>query len=101
METLAAFSRTTRITQCWGRNDKGQLGLGDTEQRGGVNGSGYPYDMGAALPTVDVGTNVTVESLALGASHSCAVTTDGELKVSWEGFIFPSETFQLLSLIHI
>jgi alpha-tubulin suppressor-like RCC1 family protein len=36
--------------KCWGQNDFGQLGLGDTNNRGDE-----PGEMGAALPTVDLG----------------------------------------------
>lgn len=67
--------------QCWGKNDYGQLGLGDTEQRGGLTEAGYPFGMGDSLPTVDVGTNLTVESLSLGSGHACAVLIGGHLKV--------------------
>jgi cysteine-rich repeat protein len=35
--------------KCWGRNDYGQLGLGDTENRGDE-----PGEMGDALPAVDL-----------------------------------------------
>ena len=33
--------------KCWGNNDFGQLGLGDK-----LNRSGFPAQMGSALPTV-------------------------------------------------
>jgi hypothetical protein len=36
--------------KCWGLNDHGQLGLGDTE----VRGDG-PGEMGDALPAVELG----------------------------------------------
>jgi alpha-tubulin suppressor-like RCC1 family protein len=36
--------------KCWGRNDQGQLGLGDIVNRGGTGGTGVV----ASLPTVDV-----------------------------------------------
>lgn len=61
--------------KCWGRNDKGQLGLNDTLSRGdGVN------EMGDNLPTVDLGTGVVVTSVALGEAHTCAVIGDGDVK---------------------
>lgn len=38
------------MLKCWGVNDQGQLGLGDTEPRGNRTG-----EMGALLPAVDLG----------------------------------------------
>lgn len=58
-----------RLT-CWGKNDKGQLGLGDTQNRG---------DQPGELPT-EIELNPTVASVdqsaldvALGAAHTCAL----------------------------
>ncbi|EFJ48225.1 hypothetical protein VOLCADRAFT_91374 [Volvox carteri f. nagariensis] len=39
-----------RLVKCWGRNSRGQLGLGDTADRGD-----WYRAMGAALPPVDLG----------------------------------------------
>jgi alpha-tubulin suppressor-like RCC1 family protein len=61
--------------KCWGNNGSGQLGLGDTVDRGAA-----PGQMGAALPTVDLGTNLSARQLALGFAHSCAVLNDNTLK---------------------
>ncbi|CAM9101029.1 unnamed protein product, partial [Ectocarpus fasciculatus] len=63
--------------KCWGRNNAGQLGLGDTETRGGVNDA---FEMGDSLPVLDLGTGVAVESIALAGSHACAVLAEGNLK---------------------
>lgn len=61
--------------KCWGQNNKGQLGLGDINPRGdGAN------EMGDNLGVVNLGTNRTVRSLALGAQHSCAVLDNGFTK---------------------
>ena len=43
-----------RSVKCWGLNDVGQLGYGDTIQRG--DGAG---EMGDALPAVAVGNNIS------------------------------------------
>jgi alpha-tubulin suppressor-like RCC1 family protein len=61
--------------KCWGANDEGQLGLGDVADRGSTAGQ-----MGAALPTVDLGPGRTAVSLALGSSHTCALLDDGNVK---------------------
>ncbi|MDC0666602.1 hypothetical protein [Nannocystis radixulma] len=59
--------------KCWGFNDAGQLGLGDTEDRGD-----QPGEMGAALPFVDVGGDVA--EIAVGSFHVCARLVSGAVK---------------------
>jgi alpha-tubulin suppressor-like RCC1 family protein len=61
--------------RCWGLNDHGQLGLGDTDDRGDD-----PGEMGDALPSVDLGENRVVLALQAGAYHNCAVLDDEALK---------------------
>jgi E3 ubiquitin-protein ligase HERC3 len=61
--------------KCWGRNDRGQLGLGDTAHRGDG-----PGEMGDALPAVNLGTGLTVAEVALGELHSCARFTNRTVK---------------------
>jgi cysteine-rich repeat protein len=61
--------------KCWGRNEDGQLGLGDTANRGTK-----PGEMSDQLPTVNLGTGRTVRSVALGIGHSCAVLDNGRVK---------------------
>lgn len=63
--------------KCWRRNTFGQLGLGDNETRGGKN---HAYKTGDDLPTLDLGTGVTAEKIALANSHACAVLVDRKLK---------------------
>ncbi|PNW87916.1 hypothetical protein CHLRE_01g006900v5 [Chlamydomonas reinhardtii] len=57
-----------RLVKCWGSNSEGQLGLGDTNNRGD-----NPGEMGDALPAVDLGRGYTPVDLGLGWRHSCAV----------------------------
>ena len=55
--------------KCWGSNNYGQLGVGDTSNRGES-----PSDMGDALPTVDFGGRTAYRIMAGSQSHiSCAL----------------------------
>jgi alpha-tubulin suppressor-like RCC1 family protein len=63
------------VVKCWGDNNSGELGLGDTSRRG--DGSG---EMGDALPTVKLGTGRTAKSVAAGSNHNCAVLDDHTVK---------------------
>ncbi len=57
--------------KCWGYNDSGQLGLGDTQSRGAAGKCG----MGDELPTIDLGTGYTATAIALGSRHACAIVS--------------------------
>jgi hypothetical protein len=61
--------------KCWGRNQNGQLGLGDTNDRGKL-----PGEMGAALPSVSLGTGRKATAIAALDSLSCALLDDGTIK---------------------
>ena len=61
--------------KCWGSNYDGQLGLGDTTNRGGGGGQ-----MGDSLPAVQLGTGRSAVALALGDYHSCALLDDASVK---------------------
>jgi hypothetical protein len=61
--------------KCWGRNESGQLGLGDTQNRGDG-----PGEMGSSLPVMNLGPGRTVLRLAVGYYHSCARFDDGSVK---------------------
>jgi len=71
--TCAAFDDGT--VKCWGSNAYGQLGLGDTTDRGA-----YAIQLGDALPFVALGQGANVDKVALGYSHACALLTNGEVK---------------------
>lgn len=61
--------------KCWGENQYGQLGIGDTNDRG--DGTG---EMGANLSAIDFGTNKTATAIAVGAESACAILNLGEVK---------------------
>jgi len=61
--------------KCWGRNDDGQLGLEDTDNRGDGGG-----EMGDALPAIFLGAGKTAVQVAAGYSHTCALLNDGAVK---------------------
>lgn len=54
--------------KCWGRNQYGQLGYGDTASRG--DGAS---EMGDALPAIDFGTGRTARAIAAGKFFTCAL----------------------------
>lgn len=59
--------------KCWGRNDYGQLGIGNFNHKGMSES-----DMGDALPGVALGG--TVKAVEAGYVHTCAILTDGSVK---------------------
>ena len=61
--------------KCWGSNNIGQLGLGDTLNRGTS-----PAHMGDALPYVDLGTGRTAKALASMNLHTCAILDNDRVK---------------------
>jgi cysteine-rich repeat protein len=60
--------------KCWGYNGYGQLGLGDSVNRGSAAGQ-----MGNNLPPVDLGRG-PVKAVAVGGYHTCAILDDDSLK---------------------
>jgi alpha-tubulin suppressor-like RCC1 family protein len=58
---------------CWGLNNYGQLGYGDTTNRGSA-------DLGSALETVNLGYGKTATAIAAGGYFTCAILNDGTLK---------------------
>lgn len=58
----------TGAIKCWGANDSGQLGYGDTNRR---NAPGR---------AVDLGDGHTATQVVTGAAHTCALLDDGNVK---------------------
>ena len=67
-----------RSLKCWGNNASGQLGLGDTQNRGD-----QPNQMGTKLPAVDYGSDTPLE-VAAGADHTCVRFASQKVKC-WGG----------------
>ena len=63
------------VVKCWGHNDQGQQGNGDSKKRGGA-----PGEMGDALPVVQLGSGRTAKTLSTLYDHNCAVLDDGATK---------------------
>ncbi|HRI71929.1 MAG TPA: EGF domain-containing protein, partial [Polyangium sp.] len=62
--------------KCWGRNKRGELGVGDSRDRGDDAG-----EMGDALPAVDLGTGKTAVAITAGWSgFTCAILNDASVK---------------------
>eukprot|EP01083_Nonionella_stella_P073290 198082_1 len=62
-------------TKCWGLNNYGQLGYGDTNNRGDtVN------EMGNGLLDIDFGSNFIPSQISIGVYHTCALSTTNKAK---------------------
>ena len=62
-------------TKCWGSNNYGTLGVGDTRNRGMARD-----EMGDNLPFVDLGRFARVESILRSGYHTCARLSNDEIK---------------------
>src|SRR4029453_17040006 len=61
--------------RCWGGNDTGQLGYGDTDDRGD-----NANEMGDDLDPIDLGAGRTASAVVGGSFHSCALLDGGAVK---------------------
>jgi alpha-tubulin suppressor-like RCC1 family protein len=66
--------------ECWGRNSEGQLGLGDSTNRGD-----QPGQMGDSLAAVDLGEGAVAVGVAAGGAHTCVALASGEVRCWGEG----------------
>ena len=64
-----------RLAKCWGDNNWGQVGNGDTDRVGND-----PAEMGDGLPAVDFGTGRSPRYLMATGGHSCALLDDQSTK---------------------
>ena len=61
--------------KCWGANYWGQLGQGDTDNRGDNSD-----ELGVNLTPVDLGTGFNVSTIRCGGYHVCALSIDHDTK---------------------
>ncbi|MDZ4826933.1 MAG: hypothetical protein SGJ13_10785, partial [Actinomycetota bacterium] len=73
LHTCALLDNAT--VKCWGENEHGQLGLGDTADRGDAGG-----EMGDSLPAVSLGTGRTAVAIQAGGEHTCALLDNATVK---------------------
>lgn len=73
--TTCALSADGRV-KCWGDNESGVLGLGDTASRGGVRAQ-----VPSQLPAIDLGTDRKAVAISVsGANTACALLDNGGVK---------------------
>jgi cysteine-rich repeat protein len=61
--------------KCWGGNQLGQLGQGDTDKRGDE-----PGELGDALPAIDLGSGRSALRVESRGLHTCALLDDATVK---------------------
>jgi alpha-tubulin suppressor-like RCC1 family protein len=61
--------------KCWGDNNIGQLGIGNTTDMGDNSG-----EMGDDLPSIDLGTGRTATAIASIRNHHCAILDNASVK---------------------
>ncbi|MEI9939509.1 MAG: DUF4215 domain-containing protein [Pseudomonadota bacterium] len=66
---------STGLVKCWGRNDGGQLGLGDTSNRGDTANT-----VPSKLSAIDLGTGRKAKAISGRGSSVCALLVDGDVK---------------------
>jgi cysteine-rich repeat protein len=64
---------------CWGENSGGALGLPETTSVQDHLGD-EPADGASLLPSIDIGHDELVKSIATSGSHTCAILRSGRLK---------------------
>ena len=80
VDIVAGFHSTcvildSGLVKCWGRNNYGQLGIGNTIQIGDS-----ADEMGNNLAITDLGDNITAISLDSGLYNYCAITNTRDVK---------------------
>eukprot|EP01083_Nonionella_stella_P059526 155750_1 len=66
---------TNSTVKCWGYNNYGQLGYGDSDNRGGG-----PNEMGDSLPEINLGSSFIPLQIVAGGYYMCALSTNNKVK---------------------
>eukprot|EP01083_Nonionella_stella_P223956 797584_1 len=80
MQIVAGYDHTCALStgnevKCWGYNLHGQLGYGDTNNRGDE-----ANEMGDTLSEIDLGSSFIPKQITGGDSHTCALSTHNKVK---------------------
>merc|ERR1712048_839582 len=67
--------------KCWGHGYFGELGYGDTDNRGDDSS-----EMGDVLPAVDLGRGRSAKFLVAGERHTCAILDNNDVKCWGYGY---------------
>ena len=65
----------TNHVKCWGTNSRGELGAGDTSDRGDA-----ANELGDNLPKVSLGTGRSARTISASVGHTCAILDDNSVK---------------------
>ena len=76
LSRLPLFTFLYIVLQCWGLNNRGQLGLGDDTDRGDDSSL-----LGKNLKPVSLGSGDTPAAIDCGSEHTCVLLNDGAVKV--------------------
>eukprot|EP01083_Nonionella_stella_P046615 124780_1 len=63
------------VIKCWGDNTDGELGFGDTNNRGD-----QPNQMGDNLLAIDLGSTFIAAEISAGERHTCSLSTRNKVK---------------------
>ena len=87
---IASFEHTYCVlfeggrVKCWGKNDVGQAGIGDTTAPNDNIGDGN-NEVGINLPYLDFGSGARATQISVGQNFACALLGDGTVKCWGEG----------------
>ena len=87
----SCFVSTAGGLLCFGRNYEGQLGIGDTQDRGQC---GTDYESITNLSVIDLGTDFNVTQIQIMGLHNCVLNDQEQLKCFGRYMLCSSSTLQ-------